>query len=638
MRRVVSLLLIVAALQACGPVSEGIRIGSKDFTEQRILAQMMVLMAEAEGVPVQRIIPVGDSRSNLYAIQNGLIDVYPDYTGTIIALSGYPPRHDLGAARGAVRELVNPLGLRWVGSLGFSNDFVVVVRKDFAFRNDVRTVSDLADLGDRLRLAVDTDFAERPVDGLTGLIRLYGLRLASVLEVSPGERGKPFEALLEGRVDAAVVFMTDPEIATYGVSVLEDNLDFFASYEAGVLARSEVLQRLPKLAAALKELTGRISAEEMRRMIGEVDYVGDEPKTVARRFLVREGLLSGEVEPTTDPRAVSLTIDLLDDRGTLPIDAARAIRQVMPGRRLVVEADPRPDRAVLAGESRFALLGAESFFTPPPGTPRLVEGLEAVGVAGTHMAHLLTRAGADKGPVPPGARVAVGVAGSASYLVTRHMLHILGIEDQVTMITAADPDERVRLLDAGEVDAALFMAEPGHPWLATLLESGTRALRPVEAPAGESYSLRFPFLRPARIPAATYANQPKPLPTVASQVVLAAVATPAGKAISDTGPQIVPGLGDKVPRSVPPATARRLDAALPSTESVDPLLPSSPGLNPRARDGRISIAGNPLSAVLNVLAVAFLVWMIRLYFTAIPPVTSLRPDGGGDGRSDATDG
>ncbi|MEJ2521801.1 MAG: glycine betaine ABC transporter substrate-binding protein [Gammaproteobacteria bacterium] len=625
MRRLVLVILLAVISAGCGRVSEGIRIGSKDFTEQKILAEMMALAAESERIPVERVIPSGDSRTNLYAIQSGVIDAYPDYTGTVLALSGVAPYDDPGRSRKAVQDLVAPLGLRWVVPLGFSNDFAVVVRRDFALRNNLANISDLSELPGSLRIASDTDFASRPVDGLTGLVRRYGLTLSEVLETRPRERGVTFEALLERRVDAAVVFMTDPAIASYGVTVLEDDLGFFPSYEAGVLMRAPTLEEVPKLRRAFQKLSGLISAGEMQQLIAQVDYLGEDPRTVAQRYLVSKGVLDGDtvVQPATS--SVSLAIGPVADRGTLTIDATRAIRKVMPGRRLTVEAAPLPDEAVRSGRARFALLGSESFFTPPPNPPVPVEGIEAVGAVGTHMAHLIARRGSRQPSLVEKSRIAVGAPGGASDLVTRHLLDALDLEETIELVAEPDPDARVALVDGGDVDGAMFMAEPGHPWIANLLATGNRELKPITALRESNHTLRYPFLRPARIPASAYPGLELPVATVASQVVLAAVATKPGGVIGETGPQIVPGLGTDTPEPVPPEMARRLNAALPFSEAVDPLLPASPGLNPRARDSTPYLRGNPVSAILNVLAVAFLVWMVRLYFKELPHRPALRP-------------
>ncbi len=625
MRRIALVVLLAVLSAGCGRVSEGIRIGSKDFTEQKILAEMMALAAESERIPVERVIPSGDSRTNLYAIQRGTIDAYPDYTGTVLALSGVPPYEEPQKNRKAVQDLVTPLGLRWLLPLGFANDFAVVVRRDFALRNELATISDLSELPGPLRLAADSDFVSRPVDGLTGLTRRYGLRLGNVLETRPAERGAPFEAMLERRVDAAVVFMTDPAIASYGVTVLEDDLGFFPSYEAGVLVRAPALDRVPKLREAFQKLSGLITAGEMQQLIGRVEYLGEDPQAVARRFLVGKGVLAGDTVARTPGSGLSLAIGLVADRGTLTIDATRAIRKVMPGRQLTVQPALRPDEMVATGKARFALLGAESFFTPPPDPPQPTGNLEAVGAVGTHMAHLIARRGSPRPSFADKSRIAVGATGGGTDLVARHLLDALDLEESIQLVAEPDPDARMALADSGEVDAAMFMAEPGHPWIANVLATGDRELKPITALRESNHTLRYPFLRPARIPASIYPGLEQPVSTVASQVVLAAVATRPTDVIGETGPQIVPGLGKATPEPVPPDMARRLNAALPFSEAVDPLLPASPGLDPRARIGRPQIRGNAVSAILNVLAVAFLVWMVRLYFKELPHRPALRP-------------
>lgn len=623
--RAAFVVLLAVVVAACGEVREPIRIGSQDFTEQKLLAEMMALLAEQAGVDVERTIPYGENRKSLEAIQRGVLDAYPEYDGTLLVLGGSPGLNDRAAAAAAARALVEPLGLRWLEPFGLEDGFALAVRRDLAIGSELVTISDLAKLPGEIRFAVDEGYLKRPVDGLYALARRYGLQVGAVEVFAVAERAKIYNALADRTVEAAEVFGTDSQLSEYGVLRLEDDLGFFPAYQPAPLVRTAVLETFPELADAWGQLAGRIDNETMRRLIGRVDRAGEDYRDVARGLLEELGLLPKSPAAAPPKGSVTLAVTPLSDLGYLPIRAAEAIREVMPARRLLVDKVPRPDTAIRNGDARFGLVGAEQFYRiGSDGSLTQVTDIEAVGVAGTRLVHILTR---EDAPDPSQwRRIGVGPKGGSSWTVARLVLDAMGKGDEAELVSMDEGSDARTRLDGREVDAVVLVVDPGHAWLVNLLRGGGYRLVDVAAFKGDSPALRYPFLRPAKIPRGTYPGQAEPLDTLAAQVVLATRVPPTPDRVGEHGPGIVPGVFTRLPQRLPPDTARRISEALDTVEDVDPVLPMSPGLAPETPPTRPRIAFRPWSALLNGLAVLFLVSMVMLLFRALPKNPALEPN------------
>jgi len=211
------------------------------------------------------------------------------------------------------------------------------------------------------------------------------------------------------------------------------------------------------------------------------------------------------------------------------------------------------------------------------------------------------------------------------------LVQSLDLGERVEVVPSEEPGAA---LDAGAVDALLMTAQAGHPRLHAILRREDRELRPLSAATDVEHTLGHPLLRPARIPAGTYFGQTGPVETVASQVVLATYLPPRGVPVGESGPGVIPGLGRDLPMRLPPRTAASVARALGAPEPVDPLLPSSPGLTPEAPPAREQVAGNPAAAVLNLVAIAFLVLVAGFFALPRPAHPALqRGDAGRSGAS-----
>lgn len=268
--------------------SGGLTVGSKNFTEQLVLGELLAQMLEAFGLnPVDRRFYLAGTYICQQALLSGRIDMYVEYTGTALAaVLKEKPLSDPAQVFAIVqREYAGRFDLQVMPPLGFDNSFAIVTRRDVADRN-VHTLSQLAAIAPQLRMGVGYEFMERP-DGYKGLVSTYGLKFAEPPRVM--DLGLLYRALESRQVDVAVGSNTDGLIAALGLVVLEDDKHYFPPYEAVPIVRRQTLQRYPQVQVIFSQLKGRLSAEEMRRMNYAVDGEKKDAAAVVRDFLQSKG-------------------------------------------------------------------------------------------------------------------------------------------------------------------------------------------------------------------------------------------------------------------------------------------------------------------------------------------------------------
>jgi osmoprotectant transport system permease protein len=617
------LIIFTALLVGCGSDRSTVVVGSNDYSEQKILAEIMALVLEDQGIRVERQIPSGDNRHNLLALQSGTIDLYPAYDGYLETFVRYPVA-DSESASPDGRAVAAGLRLALLEYFGYRSDFAVAVRRDVAIRYSLETISDLARLQKPLRFATDQGHASRTVDGLPALARRYGFELAEVKLIPLRDRAAAYAALLDREVDAAIVFSVDAQAGSFGMRILEDDLEFFPAYRAAPLLRETMLGSYPQIGSALAALGGRIDEETMRELVRRADYSGEDYRVIARDFLGSVGLLEVEPISSRDRAVLRLGVEPMARFDELAVRAFRAIHEVLPARHLVVETTTEPVAALIRGEVRYALLGADAFFELVDGRVRRVTGIEAVGVAGSRFAHLLARRETAALNTLEQIRIGVGPVGGSSHRIAEFLASESN-EKRVTLVPIANPQESVRSIQAGDVDAVFLMGSTGHAGLMALLaDDSTLELRSVDEVIRPTTLARFPFLRPARISAGSYPGQPAAVESFSTQAVLAAGRLEDNSAMGDAGPANIPGLRSDGERRVRPRTAEALQMALGRGEEVDPMLPMSPGLLPSIGGQQERIQLQPAVALFNVFAIAFLIWVISLLFRPLPEKPALR--------------
>src|SRR6478736_4167479 len=274
-------------LSGCTPRSSGVTVGSKNFTEQLVLGELLAQYLGRSTVLIDRRFYLAGSYICHQALLAGRIDMYIEYTGTaLVAILKEKPVSDHAAVFNTVKDLYSRrFGLEVLSSLGFDNTFAMVMRGADARRLRLKTLSDATAISSQLRLGVGYEFLERP-DGYKGLAAKYGFKFAEAPRVM--DLGLLYRALQNNQVDIVAGSNTDGLIAALDLVVLEDDRHYFPPYDAVPIVRRETLERHPEVAAALQKLSGRISAEDMRRMNYAVDGEKKDAAAVVKEFLARK--------------------------------------------------------------------------------------------------------------------------------------------------------------------------------------------------------------------------------------------------------------------------------------------------------------------------------------------------------------
>lgn len=301
---VLSLMFGLLVPRAAAQNSGKIAVGSKMFTESRLLMEIMAQLIEAQTeLDVERRGGLGGTLVLFSALREGDIDLYAEYTGTAwsvvlekSAKAGRPLRTFLAVQRAYERRY----DLTWGQPFGFNNGYAIAMHEERAQALGVQRLSDLAAVGDQLRGGWSIEFLNRE-DGYPGLSAAYGFTLADTKGM---EHGLAYEALATGNIDLTDAYTTDSKLRRYPVRLLVDDQGFFPPYHAAPVIRRETLRQYPELQAILDQLAWRISEQRMQALNDAVESEGASFATVARTFLVDEGLLDAAVTPARAGRTL----------------------------------------------------------------------------------------------------------------------------------------------------------------------------------------------------------------------------------------------------------------------------------------------------------------------------------------------
>jgi osmoprotectant transport system permease protein len=277
--------LAAAAWARSTPRDRTIRVGSKNFTEQIILGELIAQHLERTGLQVERRLNLGGTFICDRALRSGDIDVYVEYTGTAdTAVLKHAADTDPARVLARVREAYAAAGLTMTPPLGFENTFAILVRGDDARRLRLRTIGDAAPHTPGWTAGFGYEFLQR-ADGYPGLRDRYALRFAA--EPRAMDLSLIYRALAQKQVDLVAGDATSGLIATYDLVMLQDDKRYFPPYDAVPVARAATLLRHPEMRQALEALAGRITIDDMRRMNQAVDADRRDPAAVAGEFLAR---------------------------------------------------------------------------------------------------------------------------------------------------------------------------------------------------------------------------------------------------------------------------------------------------------------------------------------------------------------
>src|SRR5256885_5499982 len=266
MMRTIFIIVALTVLLSCGPPRENrIVIGSKNFTEQLILGELIAQQIENKtGLPVERRFYLAGSYICHQAILGGRIDIYPEYTGT--ALTAILKQKPEGSREQVYLQVKNEYANRFalaVGPpLGFNDTFGIEIRGEEARRLGLKTISEAARYTPQWRAGFGYEFMERP-DGYKGLAATYGLRFAAPPRIM--DLGLLSRALKDKQVDLIAGNTTDGLIPALDLFVLEDDRHYFPPYEAVPILRNELVTKHPEVLSSLNALSGKITDQEMQQ-------------------------------------------------------------------------------------------------------------------------------------------------------------------------------------------------------------------------------------------------------------------------------------------------------------------------------------------------------------------------------------
>ena len=290
--------LLLSTVAGCGgsspTASSGrdgtLTIGSKNFTENIIMAEIMAQTVEANtSLKVERKLNLGGTLICWEGLKKGELDMYPDYTGTgLMAILKREVITDPDEVYNIVQQEYNKqFKIKWLKPVGFNNTYATAVTKEFAKKHALNTTSDLKAHAGDLVFCAEQEFFNRN-DGFQGFCQAYGLKFKDTKAMDIGLK---YKAVADGKVDVIDAFSTDGELVSYKMKVLEDDQNFFPPYYCAPVVRMDTLEKHPELEDVLNKLAGKISDEDMQQMNYKVKEKGLNPADVAAEFLKAKGIV-----------------------------------------------------------------------------------------------------------------------------------------------------------------------------------------------------------------------------------------------------------------------------------------------------------------------------------------------------------
>ncbi len=280
---------MVFLLSGCGTKNDDtIRIVHKNYTEQRLLGEVMSVYLDDKGFKTE-VSELGGTMLAFNALDSGEVDLYAEYTG-----SGYggilkqtetlSPDDTYNYVKTNFEEIY---GITWLEPFGFNNTYVLSVTQETADKYGLTKMSDLIPYAPEMTVGCDLEFASR-VDGYPGMLEAYeGLEFKDLKSM---DQGLTYQALADKELDVNVSYSTDGRIAKFNLVNLEDDKSFFPPYYVTPIMKIAFAEENPDVVAALLELAGQFSVEDMQKYNLMVDE-GEDARAVATIMLTDKGLI-----------------------------------------------------------------------------------------------------------------------------------------------------------------------------------------------------------------------------------------------------------------------------------------------------------------------------------------------------------
>lgn len=285
--------ILLSAFYFSRQKKDTLHIATKPMTEQYILGEMLdILIEENTDLNVEITQGVGGGTSNIQpAMEKGEFDIYPEYTGTawnMVLKNEELYTEDMFSRLQS--EYKDNYHMEWAGMYGFNNSYALAVRKEIAEQYDLKNISDLQSVAPELTFGAEYDFYERE-DGYTPLCSTYGLTFKNTVDLDIGLK---YQAIDEEEIDVMPIFTTDGQYSVSDIVVLNDDKQFYPSYQCGNIVRSEILEEYPELEDIFHMVDGILTDKEMAELNYRVETENMEPRDAAGQFLQEKGLISQE--------------------------------------------------------------------------------------------------------------------------------------------------------------------------------------------------------------------------------------------------------------------------------------------------------------------------------------------------------
>lgn len=266
-------------------------ISGKLGSEPEILINMYkILIEENSKLGVELKPGLGKTSFVFNALKNGNIDIYPEFSGTAVFtfLNETPVNNNAeDVFNQAQKGMETKFKMVMLKPMKYNNTYAIAVSKKFADENNLKTISDLARVKDKIKAGFTREFNDRE-DGYPGLKKLYQFEIPNIKEFEPKLR---YVAVQSGDINLVDAYSTDPELAQYNMVILKDDKHLFPPYQGSPMMREETLKKYPKLKKILEKLSGKISDEEMSTMNYRVSVKGEKAEDVAREYLINAGII-----------------------------------------------------------------------------------------------------------------------------------------------------------------------------------------------------------------------------------------------------------------------------------------------------------------------------------------------------------
>ena len=267
-KKVLLMVLCVSIiLSACGGTEPDIVINGKLFIEANLIAEIMAQLVEAQtDLVVGRGFDL-PSAISFESVVQGDADIYPGYLGTML-MNYLNQEVEMGTSPAEILQrtrdgLLETFDIVLLDSPGFSNSFAVAVHRDFAQENNIVTKSDLVPFTPQMVFGAEHTFFVDRFDGFYNMIEAYGFEFSDYVIMDVAIK---YQSFAQGMMDALIIYTTDPQLAAFDdLLVLEDDLNFFPSYDFHPVIRRDTLERFPEIEQALSVLWGRLTNEDMVR-------------------------------------------------------------------------------------------------------------------------------------------------------------------------------------------------------------------------------------------------------------------------------------------------------------------------------------------------------------------------------------